>query len=349
MSLYAHCPIAGSAPEPEFNNSLRLSGSLLSASGSFPILAALFEEAVEAVCLTLSQSLPYVAAAAAVAVVEAASESTAAVAGHVNPSKPSAVSSAVVVEASSVDVTASTTIDEVFDDYAYDGLDVDPFDEWDYEEDKYDFECLERCAFGSRKLERIVFKATSCIPLRATKTNKTENVRPNKRYGHRLVAKMERSKANKLDNMITRKHGRPPIVYWQPHERRTKTNEERDLEEALVRSRREGHISRNININSLLDLQNRELTPEDYELLLMLDETVEKKKVSKDTFSAFPQTVLAQDAPVDCPICMSPMAKGEKITTLPCSHQYHTPCIEQWLTMSSPNCPLDGLSLLHDH
>lgn len=121
------------------------------------------------------------------------------------------------------------------------------------------------------------------------------------------------------------------------------------MEEALRRSRQTGAAPSRLSVQQLLDIQNRELTPEDYELLLMLDETVEKKKVSKDQFAGFHKEVLTADLPTDCPVCMSPMASGETVTTLPCKHQYHTTCIEQWLTGSSPNCPLDGLSLLHDH
>lgn len=349
MSLSAHFPVGSASPEPEYGAALRLSTSLLSASGSIPILAALFvEEAVEAVCLSLSQSLPIVAASVAAVDAEVLAEAPL---EHVNPRKPLDSDLSVVAPAADADAVAEAE-GVVWDDYAYDGLDEDAFDAWDYEEDAHDFEALERDAFGphARKLERITFKAHAAVPLRAKQENKEERISPNKRVGHRLVAKMARSLANKRDNANAHKHGRPPAVYWQPDERRVKSQEERDLEEALRRSRREGRaVPAALSVNVLLDLQNRELTPEDYELLLLLDETVEKKKVSKDTFSSYPQTILEADLHHDCPVCMSPMAKGEKITTLPCSHQYHTPCIEQWLTMSSPNCPLDGLSLLHDH
>jgi hypothetical protein len=331
MSLSAHFPTVAQEPP----SALRHSTSLLSASGSFPMLAALFvDEAVEAVTelavrLTLSQSLR-----AEIPAVDAPVDM---VSAHVNPPKPE-----VVV------VAPATAAPAELIEYVYDGLDEYDDDSYDYEEDDYDYDDLERSALNSFKMERRP-KGSAAVPIRATKDNKKEAVKLNKRYGHRLVAKMERSKSNKLDNMITHKHGRPPITFWQPDERRVRNQEEHDLAEALRRSRREGHIPAAVSVASLMDLQNRELTPEDYELLLMLDETVEKKKVSKDTFSAYPQTILKEDLPVDCPICMSPMASGDKVTTLPCSHQYHTPCIEQWLTMSSPNCPLDGLSLLHDH
>lgn len=346
MSIYDFFP--ATAPE-ESVDVLRSSTPSLVASGSLPLLAALFvEEAVEAVTeiavrLSLSQSI--VRAAAAMEEPEPISAATSGSLLHPNPRKPVAVVPVVVAapEAPSAD------IDEDYD--PYDGL--DEADVWyeDEIEDRYESEFWEeRCILRSHKNERKPFGAAR-IPLRSTKDNKTERapVRPNKRFNHRYVAKVNRSAANKLENRIAHKHGRPAPVYWTPEDRRPKSQEERDLEEALRRSRREGHVSHSISVATLLDLQNRELTPEDYELLLLLDESVEKKKVSKDTFKSFDAAVLTEDLPVDCPICMSPMSAGEKVTTLPCSHQYHTPCIEQWLTMSSPNCPLDGLSLLHDH
>lgn len=381
MSIYDFFPSsAAAAEEAAVDGVLRSSTPSLVASGSFPLLAQLFvEEAVEAVTeiavrLSLSQSLLRTSAAP-VAVVEeveiAAAISapiSAATAASIplvrpNPRKPvtfalnidfapatragAAIVEVVAVAAPEAAAAASTDADEEYD--PYDGLDED--DVWydDEIEDRFETEiATERCLLGSHKNERKPVGG-SAIPVRATKDNKKEHIRLNKRYNHRYVAKVDRSRANKLDNTLTRKHGRPAPVYWSPEDRRPKTREELDLEEALRRSRRDGHIPAAVSVRSLLDLQNRELTPEDYELLLMLDETVEKKKVSKDTFKSFESATLTEDLPVDCPICMSPMSTGEKVTTLPCNHQYHTPCIEQWLTMSSPNCPLDGLSLLHDH
>lgn len=345
MSLYDFFP---TSPVEDAVDVLRSSTPSLAASGSIPMLAALFvEEAVEAVAeiavrLSLSQSL-----ARAVLAVEESGPISAATSSSVVHSNPRKALPVVVVP---IVVSESSVLNAEEEEYdPYDGLDED--DVWydDEIEDRYESEInFERCVLRSHKNERKPV-GSSHIPLRSTKDNKKEHLRLNKRYGHRYVAKVERSRTHKLHNRLDQKNGRPAPIYWSSEDRRPKTQEERDLEEALRRSRREGHVTSNVSVRTLLDLQNRELTPEDYELLLLLDETVEKKKVSKDTFKSFDSEVLTEDLPVDCPICMSPMATGEKVTTLPCSHQYHTPCIEQWLTLSSPNCPLDGLSLLHDH
>jgi hypothetical protein len=41
----------------------------------------------------------------------------------------------------------------------------------------------------------------------------------------------------------------------------------------------------------------------------------------------------------DCSICYNPYQAGQKITSLPCRHHYHTHCVETWLTQRSDECP----------
>ena len=41
----------------------------------------------------------------------------------------------------------------------------------------------------------------------------------------------------------------------------------------------------------------------------------------------------------DCSICFNPYQAGQKITSLPCRHHYHTHCVETWLTQRSDQCP----------
>lgn len=339
LSLSAHFPpiLAESAP------SLRRSTSALSASGSFPLLAALFvEDVVDAI--TTDVAIHMSLEPPTTATVEALPKPVA----HVNPPK------AEIAEASPAPADAPATLSapapDASEDVEYDttDLDNDYYDDEDEPEDDYDYEDIERRVTHAFKLERRP-KGTAHIPIRASKDDKEERVRPNRRVGHRLAAKMARPSLRRMENAVQRRNGRPPMIYWSSEERRPKTQEEKDMEEALRRSRRDGQAPARLSVQQLLDLQNRELTPEDYELLLMLDESVEKKKVSKDQFNSFSKEVLSAGLAVDCPVCMSPMATGETVTTLPCKHQYHTACIEQWLTNSSPNCPLDGLSLLHDH
>jgi len=102
-----------------------------------------------------------------------------------------------------------------------------------------------------------------------------------------------------------------------------------------------------LTAQQLLDLQNRELTPEDYELLLMLDESVKPKTISASIVDSFPtRKANSNDISKDpCGVCLVEFCEGDDIKSLPCGHIYHAECISKWLTERSTKCPLDGLSL----
>lgn len=103
----------------------------------------------------------------------------------------------------------------------------------------------------------------------------------------------------------------------------------------------------------LIELQTRDITPEDYDLLLILDETVEKKTVEKGVLESIP-TVAWVCQPLEdddeegqsCCICMCEFEEGNMVSTLPaCKHEFHKACIEKWLSSNSTTCPLDGMSV----
>ena len=96
----------------------------------------------------------------------------------------------------------------------------------------------------------------------------------------------------------------------------------------------------------LADLQHRDLSPEDYDLLLRLDETVSPKTVSKSLLKSFETVTLDNQSPLlgnVCSICMESYTASQSVKTLPCHHYFHADCIDVWLCSASLNCPLDGI------
>ncbi|CAF3654407.1 unnamed protein product [Rotaria sp. Silwood1] len=100
-------------------------------------------------------------------------------------------------------------------------------------------------------------------------------------------------------------------------------------------------------INFLLDMQNRDLSPNDYEMLLRLDERVQRKTVDVHILDKFP-TLDVSDIHLNdqCTICMETFTLKQKLKSLPCTHIFHVHCIETYLKEFSTQCPLDNLPLI---
>lgn len=93
-------------------------------------------------------------------------------------------------------------------------------------------------------------------------------------------------------------------------------------------------------------------SPEDYEILLRLDERVQRKTVNTSVLNSLPN-VVADEKYLDeiCSICIENYLRGQTLKILPCSHVFHSDCIEKYLQEFSIQCPLDNLPLmwLTDH
>ena len=101
------------------------------------------------------------------------------------------------------------------------------------------------------------------------------------------------------------------------------------------------------HLNKLVDLQHRDLTPEDYELLLLLDDSVTPKTVSKTLLQSLAVMSVEEAKTIGelCSICMELYHTSQTVKQLPCAHIFHEHCIDMWLSNSSLNCPLDGLAV----
>lgn len=91
------------------------------------------------------------------------------------------------------------------------------------------------------------------------------------------------------------------------------------------------------------DLLDREITPEDYEMLLALDETVAKPAASTADVHGLPAGPCPEGL-VDesCMVCLVPLGSGDSVAKLPCGHTFHHACISKWLSERSRMCPLCG-------
>ena len=54
----------------------------------------------------------------------------------------------------------------------------------------------------------------------------------------------------------------------------------------------------------------------------------------------------ADDDDRRCSICLEKFVCGQYARSLPCSHTFHTHCIDAWLTTQARSCPEDGLPVL---
>lgn len=88
-------------------------------------------------------------------------------------------------------------------------------------------------------------------------------------------------------------------------------------------------------------LQYRELTPEDYDLLCLLDESIPKKSIaSPSAVARLPRIPSNECSATECHVCFARLEPGTRVVPLPCGHAFHSDCISKWLTQCRGTCPL---------
>jgi hypothetical protein len=103
--------------------------------------------------------------------------------------------------------------------------------------------------------------------------------------------------------------------------------------------------------SEIFSLMLRDLTPDDYDTLLKLDERVLKKTAGSlvSGISSKPSECLPPG--LACGICLVAFSgladKSTLVKTLDrCGHTFHADCIDRWLSSYSHRCPVDNLSLV---
>lgn len=95
------------------------------------------------------------------------------------------------------------------------------------------------------------------------------------------------------------------------------------------------------------DLENRDISESDYELLLQLDRQVtDQDGIPANVIHSLPTQVLQDGHRLlgdssNCGVCLQGFQVHQRIRTLPCHHPFHITCIDNWLSNHS-QCPVDG-------
>jgi E3 ubiquitin-protein ligase ZSWIM2 len=111
------------------------------------------------------------------------------------------------------------------------------------------------------------------------------------------------------------------------------------------------------------NLAQREISEEDYDLLIQLDGSNNQNSSGNNSnsngtssYSQIPEKVIKSwpserirenslllNPGYQCRICLRPYQTSQILRKLPnCKHKFHLECIDNWLLHSHPTCPIDG-------
>jgi len=119
-------------------------------------------------------------------------------------------------------------------------------------------------------------------------------------------------------------------------------NQEREYQDALRQTSNPILPAAGISLQQIMEMLNRDLTPEDYELLLRLDETVQKKTVAQETLTTLTEKTIDSEEHLTevCTVCMFNYEMGDPVKYLPCKHFFHVDCIVPYLSSYGQACPV---------
>jgi hypothetical protein len=104
--------------------------------------------------------------------------------------------------------------------------------------------------------------------------------------------------------------------------------------------------------NLIQNLQHRELTEQDYQMLLTLDSGPQQQgTIPLQIINSFPVIKLSTaqdclrvrlDAERVCTVCVEKITYGDLVRQIPCGHGFHQACIDKWLLHQRSTCPSCG-------
>lgn len=89
------------------------------------------------------------------------------------------------------------------------------------------------------------------------------------------------------------------------------------------------------------DLLFRDISPDDYDLLLRLDDGLKRKTASKECVDNLPVADSKDVVGQECMVCLDAFALEDTVLCLPlCGHNFHKECVTKWLLERHRVCPL---------
>ncbi|XP_038645136.1 E3 ubiquitin-protein ligase ZSWIM2 [Scyliorhinus canicula] len=94
------------------------------------------------------------------------------------------------------------------------------------------------------------------------------------------------------------------------------------------------------------DLMNREILPNDYDVLQQLDRN-RSSTVPGHVVLTLPLLIVKERSKLlvpgqQCRVCLKAFQLRQQVRWLPCHHKFHKDCIDHWLLHESNSCPIDG-------
>lgn len=90
------------------------------------------------------------------------------------------------------------------------------------------------------------------------------------------------------------------------------------------------------------ELLDRDITPDDYEMLLQLDESVVRPTADPESVHSLSAACATEFLGETCAVCLHAFERRDSVSVLRCKHLFHQACIAKWLLERCRLCPLCG-------